>query len=375
MAERAPGISAETARSKLHAPTRTSYHNCFFLLKTGVALNGQPAEIGCSEGGELSLSCRCRQGSKSVQLSLSFPSISSRVEDILKNHGGFEVVTFFCEESPLFQVTFSSEHGLKKFVRSRRRVDIELAALFSKMLQPTQQTRAPANPIPSQVSSKLFLMTPDWFGKQCGSIEVTQENCSNCLIVWKDSEVFEFGDFFNKQKSIDIGCIRQAKGTSTSDLRRAQDEATSTSDLRRSQDEATSTSDLRRSQDEATSTSDLRRSQDEATSTSDLRRSQDEATSTSDLMVLQNDGSCNSKPNAQDDSLKLRDKDSMLYVHTCSYSTVSTGLSDIPKAINTECRSDNRYLELVWTYYKATLLTQVYDYDRSCIIGTYVYAI
>ena len=190
-------------------------------------LNGRPAEIGCSEAGELSLSCRGSYGEdgSAKLLSVSFPSISARVEEILKKYGVFEVVTFFCEDSPLFQVTFSSEHSLKQFVQSKGRMEKELAGLFSKMLQPPQLVGSPANPIPAQVNSKLFLMTPDWFDNRCGAMEVTMDNYSCCISVWRDSKVFEFGIALNEMNNTSY--MRQSQATSTSDLM----QYTSTSDV------------------------------------------------------------------------------------------------------------------------------------------------
>ena len=285
-------------------------------------LNGQPAEIGCSKAGELSLSCRGSYGEdgSAKLLSVSFPSISARVEDILKKYGVFEVVTFFCEDSPLFQVTFSSEHSLKQFVQSKGRMEKELAGLFSKMLQPPQLAGSPANPIPAQVNSKLFLMTPDWLGNECGSQEVTSDNFSECIFVWRDSKVFEFGDVLNQQKYLNSSRIRSSKGTSTSNLTQSHDKGTntsylrqllnigtstsnlvyskvavtSTSDLRQSENQFTSTSDLRLSHDKSTSTSDPRLSHDKRTSTSDLKQSQDKSTSISNLRLSLDDSTSTS---------------------------------------------------------------------------------
>ena len=288
--------------STLRSPTRTSYYNSFFLYKTEVVLNGQPAEIGCSEKGELSLSCRSDEEGI-AQPSISFPSISARVEEILRKYGVFEVVSFFCEDSPLFQVTFSSAHSLKKFVQSRGRVGKELAALFSEMLQPKQQQAgATGNHIPATVNSKLFLMTPDWFGRQCGSIEVTSDNFSDCMFVWKNSEVFEFGVVLSQQKGVYTGSIRKSKGTSTSDLRPSQDKGTNTctSGLRLSNnEEGNSMNDLAQSENEAASANDVRLSQDEDTSMNDLRQSLDESTSTSDLRLYQNKTTSMSNLSAQ----------------------------------------------------------------------------
>ena len=200
MAEQAQPRS-ETAASKLRQfPVHTTYYNSFFVLRTEVILNGQPAEIGCSDDSELTLCCRYfpLPGTYSTtKPSVSFPSISAKVEEILKNHGVCEFKGFFCEDSPLYQVAFSSEYGLKNFLRKKKRVEREMAALISDKLHPPQQAGAAATLVPTRVNATLFLMTPDPATKNCAQPrEVTLENHSSCMAVWKDSEVFDFGDVF-----------------------------------------------------------------------------------------------------------------------------------------------------------------------------------
>ena len=200
MAEQAQPRS-ETAASKLRQfPVHTTYYNSFFVLRTEVILNGQPAEIGCSDDSELTLCCRyfpLPGESSATKLSVSIPSISTKVESILKNNGVHETCNFFCEDSPLFQVTFSTENKLKKFLRSKQKVEEKLASLISQSLCPTQQAGAAATLVPTRVNATLFLMTPDAATKTCAQPrEVTLENRSSCMAVWKESEVFDFGDVF-----------------------------------------------------------------------------------------------------------------------------------------------------------------------------------
>ena len=181
-------------------PVHTTYYNSFFVLRTEVILNGQPAEIGCSDDSELTLCCRyfALPGTYSTaRPSVSFPSISVEVEDILKRHGVFEVDKFFCEDSPLYQVTFSSEYGLENFLMKKDTVEKEMAALISDKLQPPQQAGAAATLVPTRVNATLFLVSPDAATKNCAQPrEVTLENHSSCMAVWKESEVFDFGDLF-----------------------------------------------------------------------------------------------------------------------------------------------------------------------------------
>ena len=126
MAEQAQPRSETAANKLLQFPVHTTYYNSFFILRTEVILNGQPAEIGCSDDSELTLCCRYfpLPGEPSAtKPSVSIPSISTKVESILKNNGVHETGNFFCEDSPLFQVTFSSENMLKKFLQSKPNVE------------------------------------------------------------------------------------------------------------------------------------------------------------------------------------------------------------------------------------------------------------
>ena len=197
MAEQAQPRS-ETAASKLRQfPVHTTYYNSFFILRTEVILNGQPAEIGCSDDSELTLCCRYFPLPGTYSTAKLSVSIQRFVESIVKNNGVHETGNFFCEDSPLFQVTFSSESKLKKFLQSKQKIEEKLSSLLSQNLKTPQQAVAAATLVPTRVNATLFLMTPDAATKNCAQPrEVTLENHSSCMAVWKESEVFDFGDVF-----------------------------------------------------------------------------------------------------------------------------------------------------------------------------------
>ena len=171
----------------------TTYYNSFFLLRTPVTISGQLAEIGYSQSSELTLNSRYSN------LSVTFRSISSNIETALKKYGVSHVSSFWCEQVPLFQVNFSSEYELRKFLLKQQAVQSELASLFSAKLaehDPTVTPGAPPRDIPTTVQTQLFLISPDAVKKDARVVAVTLENHSTCMTLWKGSELFDFGALF-----------------------------------------------------------------------------------------------------------------------------------------------------------------------------------
>ena len=179
--------------SQLRFTPYTTYYSSFFLLRTPVTISGQPAEIGYSQSSELTLNSRY------PNLGVTFRSISSNLETVLKKYGVSHVSSFWCEQVPLFQVNFSSEYKLRKFLLAQQRVQSELATLFSAKLaehDPTATPGAPPHDIPTTVQTQLFLISPDAVKKDARVVAVTLENHSTCMTLWKESELFDFGALF-----------------------------------------------------------------------------------------------------------------------------------------------------------------------------------
>lgn len=186
--------------SKLHFPTHTTYYSSFFLLRLPLTINGQPAEIGCSADNELTLNCRYVSSRIAVG-EFTFSSISAQLEDLMKKYGVFEVPHIYCEEVPLFEITFCSELGLKRFLQSKERVENELAALISTNLMLSgQQGVGPS--ITTTVQAEVFLINPDVVKKDAQVLPVTLENYASCLAIWKESEVFDFGSLFRTYRIV-----------------------------------------------------------------------------------------------------------------------------------------------------------------------------
>ena len=230
--------------------TRTTYYNAFFLFRTAIAINGQPAQLGCSVGtAELTLNCRY------PSTSVTMNSVFTEFTPILKKYGAYDVSNFWCDSGvPLFGVSFSSQHGLKKFLRSSETVNKGLACALFKMfneqhsadrqkqglkrassevfhkIEPdvNQQTlpeaeerksprpvavntvqaaqlespaTSPFHVLPVVLNSEVFQISPDPVKSQARLVEVTLDNYATCMNTWKESEVFDFASLFREHQT------------------------------------------------------------------------------------------------------------------------------------------------------------------------------
>ena len=181
MSSEEPPSCTQIIPGPIRLTPHTAYYNNFFLLRTPVTVNGQPAQVGCSSGGELTLSCRY------PNLSLPLHSIRTTLEEVVKIHGVPRVGDVCCEQVPLFPVSFSSEYNLRKFLLHRETVQQQLGSLFPKL--------------PTQVKLQLFLVTPDAVVKDAQLVEVTLENHSACMAVFKESEMFDYWSLFRPYRT------------------------------------------------------------------------------------------------------------------------------------------------------------------------------
>ncbi len=187
-------MAVHVPASQLRFTPHSTYYSSFFLLRASVSIGGQPAIINF-DAGQLTLNCRL------PHRSVAFPTISAQLEDILKKFGVLNVGNFYCEDVPLYQITFSSEYAVKKFLRLRSRVQSEVASLISSSLlvsgaQGADHRNAPAESIPTTVQADLFLVCPDTEKMDARVVSVTLDNCALCMALWKESELFDFGAVF-----------------------------------------------------------------------------------------------------------------------------------------------------------------------------------
>ena len=181
MSSKKPLSLTKIVPSQLHLTPHTVYYNSFFLLRTPVTVNGQPAQVGWSSRGELTLSCRY------PKLSLPLHCIRASLEEVVKTHGVSRVGDVCCEQVPLFPVSFSSEYNLRKFLLHRDTAQQQLGSLFPKL--------------PTQVQLQLFLVTPDAVVNDARVMEVTLENHSASMALFKESETFDYWSLFQPYRT------------------------------------------------------------------------------------------------------------------------------------------------------------------------------
>ena len=162
-------------------PTQPITAAACFLLRTPVTVNGQPAQLEWSSEGELTLSC-CYP-----KLSLPLHSTRASLREVMKNHGVSRVGDVCCEQVPLFPVSFSSEYNLRNFLLHRDTIQQQLGSLFPKL--------------PTTVKLQLFLVSPDAVVKDVQVTEVTLENHSACMTVFKESELFDYWSLFRPYRT------------------------------------------------------------------------------------------------------------------------------------------------------------------------------
>ena len=193
MSSEKPPSCTKILPSQLRLIPHTTYYSNFFLLRTAVIANGQPAQIGCSSEGELTLSCRY------PHLSLPLNSVQVSLDEVVKNYGGSQVGKVCCEEVPLFPVYFSSKYCLKKFLLHKDLVEQQLGSLFPKL--------------PTNVKLQLFLVIPNTVMKDAQVREVTVENHSACMALLKESEMFDYWSLFQYRTGLSgtpsQGCVKK----------------------------------------------------------------------------------------------------------------------------------------------------------------------
>ena len=173
----------------------TSYTNSFFLLRVPLMINEQLSAIGCSEG-MLTLNSRY------PSLGITFDSLFKDVNAVVKKYGISELTNYWIEDVPLFELKYSTPDGMKKFIRSAKMVQNEIASRISARLAVASDFTASHeySRLPVVVHTEVFLITPDPAGKDADLKLVTSETLSNCIAMHKKSEVFNFGELFRRHK-------------------------------------------------------------------------------------------------------------------------------------------------------------------------------
>ena len=166
----------------------TAYHLSFFLLRVPLSIGGQAAQITVSGGGHLAISCRY------PPVSITFDSLTTEVDTIVKKCGVKGVSNYWCEDVPLFELKLSSQDGFKRFLRSQERVQNELASRIAAML--AQQHKS-SGPVVVTAHTEVYMLTPRPERKDARIVRVSSEKeLDTCTTLWRESEVFNFGALF-----------------------------------------------------------------------------------------------------------------------------------------------------------------------------------
>ena len=139
------------------------------------------------------------------------------LEEVVKIHGVSRVGDIHCEEVPLFPVSFSSENSLRKFLINRDPAQQQLKSLFPVRLpthdqqpgsdqltfnQHSASSQQPASDhLPTHVQLQLFLVSPDAVMNDARVVEVTLENYSACMALFKESEMFDYWSLFRAYRT------------------------------------------------------------------------------------------------------------------------------------------------------------------------------
>ena len=187
--------------SELRFNHHTTYYNGFFLLRVPLIINGQLAELSSSPQGELTLNCR------SPNISITFNSLFNEVNILVKKYGLDGISNGWCEDVPLFQLKPPSLDGLKRFINSMERLQNDLATRISSRItrklvaSALCETSPPLVPLPVTSHTEVLLLTPDPPMRDAQILEVTSDNLSTCITLWRESEVFNFGALFRTHRT------------------------------------------------------------------------------------------------------------------------------------------------------------------------------
>ena len=193
-------VSDPSDLTQLRSSPHTAYHLNIFLLRVHLTINDQPAQIS-SDRGHLTI------GSRYPPVSITFDSLTTEVETIVKKYDLKGVSNYWCEDVPLFELKVPSHEDLKRLLRSEERVQKDLETRITAMLtQQQQQSPEPVEPVAVYADAEVYMLTPLPEGKDASITRVTSENLAKCTTEWRESEVFNFGALFRafRMKGKDI---------------------------------------------------------------------------------------------------------------------------------------------------------------------------
>ena len=181
----APAMAVET--SQLRSSPYTTFYQSFYLLRVPLSIGGQPAQITISNDGHLTIGCRY------PAVSITFDSLTTEVDTIVKNYGVKGVSNYWCEDVSLFELKVPSQDNLKQLLQSEERVQKELASRVAAKLAEQQSL---SEPVAVYAHTEVYMLTPRPESNDAHIVRVSSENLATCTTLWKESEVFNFGALF-----------------------------------------------------------------------------------------------------------------------------------------------------------------------------------
>ena len=171
----------------LRSSPYTTFYQSFYLLRVPLSIGDQPAQITVSNDGHLTIGCRY------PAVSVTFNSLTTEVDSIVKKYGVEGVSNYWCEDVALFELRMSSHDNLKKFLCSEEKVQKELESRITAML--AQQQRS-SEPVAVYAHTEVYMLTPRPESNDAHIVRVSSENLATCTTLWRESEVFNFGALF-----------------------------------------------------------------------------------------------------------------------------------------------------------------------------------
>ena len=162
-----------------------AYFRGFFILRTALLINGQPAEVGPNEQGWLTLRC------PNPNAEVTFDDLYTKVSATVEKCSGLHISNYWCDDVPVFQLNVSSADDLKKLLHSKSQLQkqFQLASKFSQMFKREPQV---------QLQSDVFLVLPSASGSDGQIVHVTLDNAVECMAQWERSAAFTFQDIFQQ---------------------------------------------------------------------------------------------------------------------------------------------------------------------------------
>ena len=160
-----------------------TYHLSFFLLRVPISIRGQPAQI-TSDDGHLTIG--------RPPVSITFDSLITEVDNIVKKYGLEGVSNYWCDDVPLFELKLFSPDDLRRLLRSEEIVRNELASRIAAALAKKSSDIGEV-----YAHTELYMLTPRPESKDARIIRVSSEkDLDTCTTIW-ESEVFNFEALFH----------------------------------------------------------------------------------------------------------------------------------------------------------------------------------